>query len=50
LRKKRLENATKKAGEPEIENTAEKLKKRLRVNVDGDTSIPQIKKDEEFYS
>ena len=48
--KERLENAAKKPEETEAENTAEKLKKRLRVNVDGDTSAPEIKKDEGFYS
>ncbi len=55
IEKKALEEKSKtdpeKAAEkPAAEETAEKAKKRIRVNIDGDLSDPGIKKNEEFYS
>jgi putative nucleotidyltransferase with HDIG domain len=55
IEKKALEEKSKldpaKAVEkPASEETAEKAKKRIRVNIDGDLSDPGIKKNEEFYS
>jgi len=46
----KLESAGRTAEAPAAEEPADKAKKRIRVNIDGELSAPEIKKNDEFYS